>query len=387
MTEVSVVKKNRMVNLELLRMVSMMLIVVLHYLGKGDLLPVLGDKTLSWGAYYPWFFEALAIVAVNVYMLLTGFFVASASFKVSRLVKVVLQVWFYAVVVGAIAGAFGLFPDEGLCIHYILCLIFPVSMNHYWFMTAYVFMYVLTPFIAAGARMLTKRQLQIVTAALLIIFSVVKSLVPARLDGDMMGYDSMWYLCICVLAVYIRQYGIPFVNTVKKGLLVWIVSAGAIFAVTLCLRFVYVQTDLLGTVLNMCYDYNHVLNLAASLGIFCAFYRMKGPGGRIGKWILKISPYTLGVYLLHEHLALRYQWQNWLGAEQAKGSSLLIFWVVAAVCAVFTLGILADVLRHILFSGIHKILYFLPPYRKLVAAIQGIDEQMQERSERNKSEC
>jgi len=376
-------KKSRMANMELLRIVSMMLIVVLHYLGKSELLPSLADKSLGLMAYYPWFFEALAIVAVNVYMLITGFFLADAPFKVSRLIRTVLQVWFYAVIIGVVAGAFGLFPAEGLCLHYLLCLVFPVSMNHYWFMTAYVFMIVFTPFVAAGARVLGKKQLQIVLAILLIVFSVVKSVLPVRLDSDMLGYDSVWYLCVCVLAVYIRLYGIPFLHTVKRGLLLWVGGAVAIFLVTMGLRIVYVKTDQLGTVLSMCYHYNHMLTLLASLGIFSAFYRMKLSGARVTKWILRVSPYTLGVYLLHEHLALRYAWQDWLGAGQAAGSPLMILWILLAVCVVFLAGILVDALRSLVFAGAHKVLSFLAPYRKLVAVVDNLDEKMRENKERD----
>lgn len=382
MTGVSVKKKSRMANLELLRIVSMMFIVVLHYLGKGELLPSLADKGLPFYAYYPWILEALAIVAVNAYMLLTGYFMADSSFKVSRLIKTILQVWFYAVVVGVTAGAFGLFPEEGLCVHYMLSLLFPVIMNHYWFMTAYVFMYVFTPLIAVGAGLLGKKQLQIVVIGLLVIFAGVKSVVPAALDGDAMGYDSMWYLCVCVLAVYLRRYGIPWVKTVKRGLLVWIGGAVAIVVVTMGLRLIYLQTDQLGPILTICFHYNHILTLLAAVGFFGIFCRMREPGGRAGKWILCISPYTLGVYLLHEHLALRYQWQSWLGAEAARGSLGVFLWAPLAVCVVFVAGILAERLRVLLFAGIHRALRHVPPYERLVACVEKLDLQMAEKTGR-----
>ena len=44
-------KKERMANLEVLRCVAMMMVVVLHYLGKGGLLP---DLTLRCPHRIPW---------------------------------------------------------------------------------------------------------------------------------------------------------------------------------------------------------------------------------------------------------------------------------------------------------------------------------------------
>ena len=60
-------KKERMANLEVLRCVAMMMVVVLHYLGKGGLLPDL-TAPLSVQDMVAWLLEAFCIVAVNVYM-------------------------------------------------------------------------------------------------------------------------------------------------------------------------------------------------------------------------------------------------------------------------------------------------------------------------------
>ena len=264
----------------------------------------------------------------------------------------------------------------------MLSLLFPVSINHYWFITAYVFMYVFTPLIAAGAGLLGKKQLQVVVIGLLAIFAGVKSVVPAALDGDAMGYDSMWYLCVCVLAVYLRRYGIPWVKTVKRGLLLWIGGAAAIVAATMGLRLVYLQTEQLGSILTICFHYNHILTLLAAVGFFGVFCRMREPQGCMGKWILRISPYTLGVYLLHEHLALRYQWQGWLGANAARGSLGVFLWTPLAVGVVFAAGILAERLRVLVFAGIHRALYHVSIYERLMACVEKLDLQMAEKTGR-----
>ena len=77
-------KKERMANLEVLRCVAMMMVVVLHYLGKGGLLPDL-TAPLSVQDMAAWLLEAFCIVAVNVYMMISGYFLCEGSFKLSRL--------------------------------------------------------------------------------------------------------------------------------------------------------------------------------------------------------------------------------------------------------------------------------------------------------------
>ena len=127
-----------MANLEVLRCVAMMMVVVLHYLGKGGLLPDL-TAPLSVQDMVAWLLEAFCIVAVNVYMMISGYFLCESSFKLSRLLTLWLQLWLYSVGIGVLAAVTGIVPAAEVSTHYYLTLLFPVTMGHYWFLTAYVF--------------------------------------------------------------------------------------------------------------------------------------------------------------------------------------------------------------------------------------------------------
>ena len=137
-------KKERMANLEVLRCVAMMMVVVLHYLGKGGLLPDL-TAPLSVQDMAAWLLEAFCIVAVNVYIMISGYFLCESSFKLSRLLTLWLQLWLYSVGIGVLAVVTGIVPAAEVSTHYYLTLLFPVTMGHYWFLTAYViFIYPVT---------------------------------------------------------------------------------------------------------------------------------------------------------------------------------------------------------------------------------------------------
>ena len=76
--------KKRIASIELLRILAMMMVVMLHYLSKGELLTPLTEE-FGTGAYVTWLLEAFSIVAVNVYMLISGYFLVESGFKVGRL--------------------------------------------------------------------------------------------------------------------------------------------------------------------------------------------------------------------------------------------------------------------------------------------------------------
>ncbi|MDE5804222.1 MAG: acyltransferase [Lachnospiraceae bacterium] len=366
--------KERMANLELLRIAAMLLIVVLHFLGKGGWLTELTEPSLPQTGYVAWGMEALAIGSLNVYMLLSGYFLIEGSFRVKRLLQLFLQVLFYSITIGLTAAAFGYLPEEGFSIYYLATLCLPVSTNHYWFMTAYFFMYLFMPLLAQGVKKLTKKQFQIVLSLLIFVVCVVKSVVPIPLSTDMQGYDCIWYMCVFLVAAYIRLYGVPFFKNVWRSLLVYLASAVGIFTLTLALRFLYLRTGKLSNMLTVSYNYNHILTLLASAAFFCLFCHIKIKDGAFSRFGCRIAPYTLGVYLWHEHIAIRYEWQEWLYAVLGKpnGSIMLVLYTLLAAVLVFVIGILLDVLRSLLFRGLHLLLSHIGAYRSLQQWLDGL---------------
>lgn len=365
--------KGRMANLELLRCIAMMMVVALHYLGKGNLLGDLTKDNMSAAGITAWVLEALSIVAVNVYMLISGYFLCTSSFKLSRLLKLWLQVWFYSVGIGMLAVVTGILPGEELNTHYFLELLFPVSMNHYWFMTAYIFLYLLLPLLGPGIRKMTKGQMQLALGMLLFTFCLLKSVLPFRLETDALGYDCIWYLCVFLTAAYIRRFGVPFLENRARCLLLYIGGCLAILAELFALRLIYLQTGSFELILKVATEYNHLFPFLASVGLFSLFLKIS-LRGKLASAAVRIAPYTLGVYLLHENSGVRYAWQSWLGADKVSSVGSLLGYTLFAVVCVFICGIAADVLRGFLMKGLGCFMAGLKPGRAIMERIRRADE-------------
>ena len=98
-------KKQRELNFELLRIVSMIMIVTLHYWGKSGFLDSADYKTS--GFYFAWIIRSFSFCAVNCYVLITGYFMSQTEFKISRLIKTWLTVWVYSVVIYLLSSVVG----------------------------------------------------------------------------------------------------------------------------------------------------------------------------------------------------------------------------------------------------------------------------------------
>ena len=347
-----------MANIELLRIVSMLMVVMLHYLGKGELLPATtGPMKLN--GYVAWGMESLSIVAVNVYMLISGYFLVESGFKLHRVIELWCQVLFYTILVPLVLIAIGILPTSIFSIYYLLQTVLPVQMEHYWFITAYIIMYLLSPVLSVAAKNMSRESLRGTIIGLLLFFAVSKSVLPFELVVDNKGYDGLWFICVFLVAAYMRLYGIPFFTSKengRRGWLVYLVGCAGIYGVMLAVRLVYLKTGSLDHFIGGTYHYNHVLNLLAAVGLFYAFSYLKFDGDKLwAKLICKVAPYTLGVYLLHEQMDIRYLWPKWLGASAEGNVFLFVIRSLLTVLLVFAVGILADMVRGKLFSVVKKL--------------------------------
>lgn len=365
--------KKRKVSIELLRILSMLMVVMLHFLGKGNLLPDLAGEMDKTG-YVAWFMESLCIVAVNVYMLISGYFLVESSFKVGRLLSLICQVLFYSMLVPVVLGCVGVLPVETITVYQLLQYVFPTLMEHYWFVTAYVLMYLLSPFLATAVHHMSKRKLQITLVLLLAVMSLSKSVLPVQLEMDNFGYDALWFVCVYLVASYIRLYGIPFFSSAKKSLGMYVLAVLGIYALSMLLHMVCVRTGSLEFFVDVAFEYNHIFNLFAAVALFYTFLHLDIPDGKLSGCICKVGSLSFGVYLLHEQVEIRYLWPTWLGAGEIDGIGRLILGSVGAVLCVFVAGALVDATRAMIFRGISKVLTAL----HLTGWLDKIDSAMKE---------
>ena len=347
---VSMKNNTRNYGLDLLRCVAMIMIVILHYLDKGKVLtPLSSGEPFKAADVTAWFMEALAIVAVNLYMLMSGYLLYKSSFKLSRLINLVIKVWLYSVIVGLLGIVLG-GPVEPVDTYFILRLLLPISMNTYWFMSAYVFFYLLTPVLGIAARAMNKVQLKFLLVALMVFHVIIKSVIPAKLDGDAFGMNAMWYIVLYFVAVYIRRFTAwgdeEGADGVKRpaawiSFVLYVAGAFLVMGEALVIRSIYVKTGSLSYILRISYDYNHILVLITSIALFTGFLSLRIPV-KVGQYFGIVGKYSLGVYLLHENLSIRYAWEKLLGCEKVNGVASVILMALMAAIVVFIIGVIVD---------------------------------------------
>ncbi len=384
--------KKRMVNIEVLRLLAMMMVVSLHYLAKGELLEKLTGP-LSAKGHLAWLLESFSIAAVDVYVLISGYFLVETGFRCRRVISLVLQVMFYTCLLPVVLILTGILPVGEITFYNILQCIFPTNMLHYWFVSAYVLMFLFTPVLNAAVHGMKKRQLQTAIVILLIMESLSKTVIPVRLELDNLGYDAYWFMVVYLIAAYIRLYGIPFLE--KKGgraAACYIGACLGMYGLTMLIRGAYLLTGQFENFIESAYGYNHLLTIGAATALFYVFKNREteegeqtqakvaaagegektqrkdakvgeakqvsveaGAAGGPAGIICRIAPCSFGVYLLHEQVNVRYVWPFWLGADKCGSAFSLLWHWAAAILTVMVIGLAVDHIRSLLFRGAGKL--------------------------------
>lgn len=126
--------------IDLLRILSMLFVVILHILLHGNaLLPQISTFVSD---YILWGWEAIAFCATNIFAMISGYVSIYSNFKISRWIRIWLQVFFYSVLISLIMY---LVKSPEIQISTLIRAFFPVLSGQYWYFTLYTGMFFLIP--------------------------------------------------------------------------------------------------------------------------------------------------------------------------------------------------------------------------------------------------
>lgn len=342
--------QKRMHNLDILRLVLMSMVIALHFLNQTTAILEEGIPVDGFHIYGT-FLRCLCICAVNTFVILSGYLGCDKAFSVERLAERVLMVVFYAVGVYLVCSACGVLTASDVPSYYrMLQLFFPVSNIHYWYFTAYILLYLLTPFLNAGVKALPQKTLKRVLLLLLLFHCFLKSIIPLHFVYDNGGYGFNWFLCLYLIGAYLKCHGLP---SWRTGALLYAGSVVLLTVLTVLLHQMRENTGGFRDFAGVTNDYNFVFCLTAAVGLFTMFARTGGADNPAGRLCTRIAPFLPGVYLLHVHQQTDRRWLAWLspliGEVRAEEPLLMTVQMLSAILIVLLCGIAADVVRFWLF--------------------------------------
>lgn len=335
----------RGINVDMLRVVCMFFIVVLHSYGVVGLLSSIKPLSANWWVCST--FRAIASNASNCYVLISAYFLCMSRFSARKVLSLLLQVFIYSSVLYLLAVSTGIriFNTEEM-----LKAFFPVSTAYIWFASCYAAMYILSPFINISIGSMGREKLR----NLIVILFVFLSLAPAVTLGHdafgvARGFSLIWFIFLYYTAAYIRLYVYDMTKESGGGAFKYLcVFVLLILFAVLCRGFaapplyrIYGRTPFV-----LFYGRTAPVFLFASLSIFMFFLRIRVTNGLVSKVVSALTPLVFGIYLFHNHPAVRgFIWNNIFHMKEYANAPYLPFYILFAAVCVYSAGLLIDSLR------------------------------------------
>lgn len=338
----------RQSNIELLRIFAMILIVAHHYAYHGG---AYSSDITGFNQWIAIFLVAGGKLGVDLFVMITGYFMVESSFKIMRLIRLEAAVLFYSIVFYFIACL-------GLKIEQISFLTLRNAFlptltnlgNGYWFIPCYFGILIISPFINRIIATLSKKQYQQLLFGLLLLISVIPTILQSTpwFDGTM-GIFILLYL----LGGYIRRENISLPGTKKRvNLGISICLYGCIVAMTMLVKTYVDFFGKFGISAEPIWSLNSFFVVMLAVVIFMFFIQVEI---KPNEFINHVSKTTIGIYLIHDNLYVRqYMWLDILHTDRYYTSKWLPLHAVCCVLVIFVVSAVVEQVRSVVMAPIMK---------------------------------
>lgn len=337
-------KKNRNSNIEILRIIAMIMIVA-HHFELYAVYNVFNNSELM--SYVNIVIRAKGKIGVDIFILISGYFLIKSKINVKRVLKLWLQILFYSI---GIMLVFKIFINNNITIKQMLKYALPISYRKYWFASTYMYLCLLIPYINKFVSNVNQKTYRNLIIVLTFLFSIMYSVLYKSnyYQTEVGTFETLtWFIYLYLLAGYIRIHGINFLekNKTEKVLTVLVCI---IFILFLCIiHFINIRYKRLIDLIDYYTKMNSIFILTISV---CLFYTFKNMKLKQNKVVNNISSVAFSVYLISEHNLIRMPLWNIVRTYMGKYNINEIIIILLVVILLFFIAYIIEKVRVTLFE-------------------------------------
>ncbi len=340
---------------ELLRIFAMLLIVFHHFAvhsGFG-----FAYDSVSFNRLWVQFLEMGGKIGVDLFVLISGYFLVSTKgARLSKLLQLWLQVFFYSLLLFIIFSIAGKVDFSGSTL-WAACT--PVLHDTWWFFSTYFVLYLLSPFLNRLARSLGRTSYHVLLGILLVLWCVAPTFWQVSTQYSALA----WFVTLYLLAGYLRLH----LNTdrIRGGICLAMGGAGMVLHLLFVLiRDWYVHAHPSSTLFpTLYYDMQMLPTVLISVLFFLGFLQLRIRQNRV---VNLIASAMFGVYLIHDHPLVRtFLWRDLFACASFQEKAVLSPYSLGICILVFTVCCGIELLRK---YGLER--FYLGPIRKLASSLE-----------------
>lgn len=338
-------KVERNSNIELLRIVLMLMVVTLHFNNEemGGAFSLAQDDAASKFTLY--LLESLSICAVNCFMIISGYFLAfNKKVRLGKIVDLLLIVIFYRMADYALSVMLGL---KSFSARSLFSSLLPVNYFAIFYIVTYIFSPILVKIFDSTSEK-TQRFFAGASALIFVLWPTMldmgtdlfglslEGLSTVSMKGNVAGYSIVQFLCDAVIGMYLRRARID--PRTGKLLLGYVGSA-------------IIMTAGVSQMPSL-YNYCSVFTVISAVCLFLLFNKLEFQS----KAVNFVSKSVFAIFCMHISFVAKVFWRKFFITSEHVGrwGGVFILWVFLSVVSMFLLCLLIDIAMRFTFGILER---------------------------------
>lgn len=330
-------------NIELLRIVSMFMILTHHYVVNSGIIESFGGGSTSFNFIFLALFGMWGKTGVNIFIMISGYFMCRSKLTLKRYCKVLFEFLFYLFVVYFTLLFMGYEVFTASRINDLLFGIFKYANASGNFVGSFFMFYLFIPFINKYIEHLTQREFRNFILFLLFIFTILSTV----FNNVFVFGEIFWFITVYFVGAYLKLYPPTWANSLRasRNLLIisLIVSYASVVLMIIKGQFTYTYYFVI--------DANKLGAVLVSIFMFTTF---KNINIGYSRFINLIAKTTFGVLLIHANsdAMRRFMWRDLLHVDTFYSLPLttLIIKSLLICLGIFIVCSILDMIRIYLFE-------------------------------------
>jgi len=185
--------------IDILRILSMMMVLVLHVFSNGKVL-----KHLVFGStnyYVGWFFEALCFCAVDIFAIMTGYLMVDKKIEYWKFIPRWLQAWVISI---SITVFYKVFVGGRVTAEEWMMSLFPLTYSQWKYLTEYFIVVLFMPGINLAIKHMSRQQ-QLSVLMIIFCLSLWTTLCFDDPINLLNGYSVAWIVLLYIVGALIKE--------------------------------------------------------------------------------------------------------------------------------------------------------------------------------------
>lgn len=336
------VRNKRETGFEILRILAMFFIMLIHLLNAGGMLANANKNTIIWHKLLYSFFTP----AVNVFVLVSAYFMVLSNIKFKKLLNLWCQVAFYSITTYLVAS---LLIYDNFSIKAFISCFFPIVRKKYWFFTAYFILMLLSPFLNKILNNASKKELYSLSILLFVLSYLYMKQPVGSVFNLGAGYSVWWFICLYIFAGTLRLYPL----NIKKGCVLIVYLSSTFFLWMFSLS----STDnVFFNLIHNSLDYTSPLVTIASVSLLMLFKGVNIKNIYVHNITCYISALTFGVYLIETSSLHNFWHWDFFKIQNYYSSPLSPLWVLLVALETFVFCAIIEAMRKLVVLLIRKLI-------------------------------